>query len=88
MRTCDLVPAFLEEFRRLDVQAYAKLLLDRSLPYGCMYRGERDPFWKTWDAEHLLDILFIALDAYALEGTYFGAHPGDGSDFGFWPLED
>jgi hypothetical protein len=34
--------------------------------------------------EEVLVALFDALDAIAPTGTYFGAHPGDGSDFGFW----
>lgn len=38
-------------------------------------------------ASYLLEKLVDALNDLAPEHYYFGTHPGDGSDFGFW-LED
>ena len=49
---------------------------------------DKDTEW--WDSEEaimLLDALFDTLDAYSPEDYYFGAHPGDGSDFGFWKMD-
>jgi hypothetical protein len=35
-----------------------------------------------------LEELMDALGELAPKGTYFGTHPGDGSLFGFWPLDE
>lgn len=40
------------------------------------------------DANYFLEELFDRLDGVAPEGYYFGAHMGDGSDFGFWSCEE
>lgn len=53
-------------------------------PHGMDYplTGEQDQI--GW----LFESLYDALDLVAPNGHYFGAHPGDGADFGFWVAED
>jgi hypothetical protein len=40
--------------------------------------------WET--AGYVMDMLVERLDSIAPEGYYFGAHEGDGADFGYWLL--
>ena len=53
-----------------------------------------DPEWDNVDVHDefaafvLWEEIAPAIEEIAPEGTYFGAHEGDGSDFGFWPVED
>lgn len=88
LRPADLIPAFLEELRKRDSDAYTQVaILGRAVPCYVEDEGDSSEWWASDDAHWLLEELFDALDAAAPEGTYFGAHPGDGSDYGFWPMD-
>jgi hypothetical protein len=49
---------------------------------------EGDRYFTSDDANHDIQWLFDALNAYAPDGFWFGAHDGDGALFGFWTDED
>lgn len=86
LREEDLIPAFVDALRdlrgalpRAIAQHYASW---HSLVHGsATTRGDAD-------AAALCDELQDALQEYAPDYGYFGAHPGDGADFGFWLSED
>ena len=44
-------------------------------------------YYQSEDADDDLSSLFDALDAYSAPYFYFGSHPGDGSDYGYWLSE-
>lgn len=43
---------------------------------------------KSEDPDEQIEELFDILNQYAPDGCYFGAHPGDGCDYGFWKFEE
>lgn len=53
--------------------------------------GSRAALGDDWAESEIaaeqVDALADALDAWALPGFQFGAHEGDGADFGFWPID-
>lgn len=86
-RTQDLIPAFISVLREVDEAAYAQLLVNGGVPAHADEDDDAD-WWHSEQASFLLEDLFDTLDENAPEGHYFGAHPGDGADFGFWENEE
>lgn len=87
MRAEDLIPTFISTIRTIDPEMENPLRLALiDLENNMLEMGEeyfRDEI-STFD----LDYLFDMLNQYAPDGYYFGAHPGDGSDYGFWECEE
>lgn len=91
MRPQDLIPAFLVALRSWNPKASeaiaATIPHDKLMDDSGLVIIDDHPWWQSEDCDEALVELFDALDAEAPEGAYFGAHPGDGSDFGFWPVD-
>jgi hypothetical protein len=89
-RPQDLVPAFLNKLRELDAGVYEQVVYCPAYPMPPAYAAE-DSNSEWWDsdecAEFVNETLIDALDVFAPDDYFFGAHPGDGSDFGYWPVE-
>lgn len=88
-RNQDLIPAFLDTLRGQDPVAYAQITLAPfgAIPSYVFDEGDGSEWWDSEAAQWLIEDLHDALDRCAPVGCYFGAHPGDGSDFGFWEIE-
>jgi len=88
MRPEDLIPAFLdaaEELRLSREDRKVVRLLRAELAYLEAHPPAIDPFDDMGDR---LSDLFDLLDRYTPDYCYFGAHPGDGADYGVWIVED
>jgi hypothetical protein len=46
--------------------------------------SDAEDYFGTDDADYDMDSLIDALNEYAPAHFFFGTHPGDGSDFGYW----
>lgn len=90
LRSQDLLKSFADELERLDeddkkypaLVKTARGLLDMTDENGDLTDLAEDA------APEVIDELHEALNWFAPEGYYFGAHDGDGSDYGFWVYED
>jgi hypothetical protein len=85
MRTPDLLSAFLSEIRSIEQEAEASLLPS---PVAAAAEQAIEAEDDSEQAQEILQELADALNLAAPFGYVFGAHPGDGSDFGFWLSED
>ena len=74
LRPQDLLPAFDAELTRLGGS------MDSTVIPAAALADDSHTYW--------LELYEDALNDYAPDGYYFGGHPDDGSDFGFWQVED
>lgn len=90
MRLEDLIPTFLDELERLQLPSVEqRALWDNISYYVETGNGQASTVAQSEEwAVDLLDELFDMLDSIAPDGYYFGAHPGDGCDYGWWQYED
>lgn len=79
MRARDLIPAFADALRAL------RGALPKT-PHNNI-RALRGNF-DSEEADDVVTELFEELESLAPDYTMFGAHPGDGSDYGFWLIDD
>lgn len=91
MRACDLVPVFLNAIR--DTPEYEQIMLSLNGANWDMQvitdptATDNDERWNSdIVCEFLNDTLWEVLLKYSPDGYCFNSHPGDGSDYGYWPI--
>jgi len=77
LRTEDLLPAFAEAYRPFNAHGPLIKICD------AVIRGGKDV--EEEDLGDIIDRLQHNLNEICPPFVYFGTHPGDGADFGFWP---
>lgn len=99
MRSEDLIPAFVDALDsiRESITLYPAGIAGKGLePQACAEAARIDDLlaWVENESEcvdresDVVTELFDALDEFAPTGFYFGAHPDDGCDYGYWESEE
>lgn len=88
----DLIPRFMSHLFRQDPKRARQIwkTYPNLLQALCdKNAGIKTDWWQSEEASQILnDDLFDEMDLYSPEGHHFGSHPGDGSDYGYWPNEE
>lgn len=85
LRSEDLAETFADILRDFGPRKHAKLLRDLDTIAEANEDSAKYQEFHGWEGEILSDAQ-DAIQAYCPPYTYFGAHEGDGSDFGCWPI--
>jgi hypothetical protein len=90
LRTADLLSAFAAELEWLNDSPFDNRPHNLAGQIQDLFSddGETIKEEKQDEAQWILEEAFDLLNEASPEGYYFGTHPGDGSDFGFWQIQD
>lgn len=100
LKTSDLLAAFFQELERRDPDLAMKYYITE--PERVLLEiALNSPYQEDWletilyfegklgeTCNRMLDELICDLNRVAPKGYYFGSHPGNSSDFGYWEIED
>ena len=102
MRIQDVLPAIMGVLAEYHPTAFNRIQYD--IAFGCdgrftqvqacsvysaMCSDDTHPGWQSEEMSYILnEDAWDAMQEIAPEGHYFGAHPGDGCDYGFWAIEE
>jgi hypothetical protein len=90
LTTQDLLVSFWEligELKETETEHTQLLTLPFSFIPSYALEDKDSDFWNSEEAQWKLEEMFDLLDSVSPEGFYFGSHPGDGSDFGYWEVD-
>lgn len=88
LRPYDLSQAFLGFLSEHFPDEFQELEDSGDLPGHESRENDGDPYWTSEDCVFYMEELFEKMESLAYEGYHFGAHPGNGSDFGYWENEE
>lgn len=91
LRNEDLFQAFLSLLFSLDPDGCREFKKDHPSLLRALCDKEcsiDNDYWETSEAAFDLEELFGVMETYAPKGHTFSSHPGDGSDFGYWPIDN
>ena len=89
LRPQDLIPAFLDVIKYTP--EYQQVISSNNYEIKVIFEpySDDDERWESEFIHYFLnENLFDLLNSFAPDGYYFGCHPGDGSDFGFWKIDE
>ena len=84
LRTTDLLSAFATEIERNDASTYRGIIIEARVLASQIDADDDVNDEILQIADDVMHKMFDILDRFAPLGYYFGAHEGDGSDFGYW----